>query len=152
VASQVQIASLGARGVCMATSVEPEGRSQSSEAKGYSDDCLPTVAEPSVEVSAVEEATAYAVEFVALPCERERLRAVIPQLMREAYSGCKGFSGCVVLISELEARLVTVVTLWQGSDRAKRCAEYSERVETLLEPYVDRWMRTKRLIALLSIP
>jgi len=152
VASSVQIASLPAGGFCMPTSVESPSRSQSPEKKAPLNDCLPPTVDSLVEGPAVEEATAYAVEFVALPCERDRLRVLIPQLVRDAYRDCKGFSGCVVFISELEARLVTVVTLWQGTGRTKLCREYSERMEQVLDPFVDRWMRAKRLIALLSIP
>lgn len=151
-ASPVQIASLESS-AGTAQSAESESSEETPETQKHRINRLPIAfANSLAEAAAVEEATAYSVEFVARPCERERLRVAIPQLMRDTYGNRKGYSGCVVFISEQETRLVTVVTLWQGIDRAKHCHEYSEQVERLLEPYVDRWMRIKRQIALFSIP
>ena len=98
----------------------------------------------------VPDIIAYGVEFVALPGKAEELHAALPEAMRNAFGNCGSFSGCMVFVSELEARLVTVITLWTGKDRAKQCSENSKRVERLLMPYVDRCLRTRRLAAFLS--
>ena len=95
---------------------------------------------------------AYSVEFVALPGRTEELRTMIPDAMRIALANSRAFSGCMVLLSEQEARLVTVITFWTGRDRAKHCTENSKQVESLLLPYVDDWLRTRRMTAFLCWP
>jgi hypothetical protein len=93
---------------------------------------------------------AHGVEFVASPGKGEKLQWTIPEAMRSALGKSGSFAGCMVLVSEQESRLVTVITLWKGSDRARQCDENSNRVRGLLTPYVDRWLRTRRLTAFLS--
>jgi len=53
------------------------------------------------------------------------------------------------MISDQEARLVTVVTLWTGEDRANRCRENLRWVHALLAPYVDRCLRVQTMLACL---
>lgn len=96
------------------------------------------------------EVVAHSVEFVAWPGKTEELQTVLPESVRSAFAGCASFSGCLVLVSEQEARLVTVITLWTGENRTKQCAEYSKRVQRLLLPHVERWLRTRRLAGSLS--
>ncbi len=43
------------------------------------------------------------------------------------------------MISDQESRLVTVVTLWNGEGRLKRCDENARWVRPLLAPYVSAW-------------
>jgi len=93
---------------------------------------------------------AHGVEFVASPGKGEKLQRTIPEAMRNALGKSGSFAGCMVLVSEQESRLVTVITLWKGSDRARQCDENSNRVRGLLTPYVDSWLRTRRLTAFLS--
>lgn len=94
---------------------------------------------------------AQGVEFVARPGMVEQLQKAIPEAMGRALSGCKSFSGCMDFVSEQESRLVTVITLWKGPDRAKQSNQYAKRVKMLLTPYVDRWLRTRRLAAFLTL-
>ena len=51
------------------------------------------------------------------------------------------------MISEQEARLVTVITLWVGADRSKQCRDNARWVHKLLTPYVDRCLRVQTLAA-----
>ena len=51
------------------------------------------------------------------------------------------------MISEQEARLVTVITLWVGNDRLKQCRDHVRWVHKLLAPYVDRCLRVQTLAA-----
>jgi hypothetical protein len=51
------------------------------------------------------------------------------------------------MVSDQEARLVTVVTLWADEDARERCAENARRVQTFLTPYIDRQLRMQYLIA-----
>jgi hypothetical protein len=92
------------------------------------------------------------VEFVALPGRTEKLCREIPLAMRQASGESKNYAGCMVLISEEEARLVTVITLWNGKEHLKACTESLDRLKGLLEPHVDSWMRTRKFISLVSIP
>jgi hypothetical protein len=53
------------------------------------------------------------------------------------------------MVSDQEARLVTVVTLWAGEDARERCAENARWVQTLLTPFIDRQLRMQYLVALM---
>jgi hypothetical protein len=98
----------------------------------------------------IPEVFARGAEFVALPGESEKLKWEIPLLMRAANGESGGFYGCIVLFSEQEARLVTVITLWAGREQAKHCDE--KRLKRLLEPYVDRWLRVKSFVGFFPPP
>lgn len=87
------------------------------------------------------------VEFVAEPQEAHRVEASIPAAIDGALNGVTGFAGCLVLISDQEARLVTVVTLWVGEDRMKHCRQNARWVDALLAPYLDRHLRVQTMIA-----
>ena len=93
--------------------------------------------------------TALSVEFVAKPQEAHRVESAIPSAIAGALKDVTGFAGCLVMISDQEARLVTVVTLWAGEDRAKRCRENLRWVNALLAPYVDRCLRVQTLATFL---
>jgi len=87
------------------------------------------------------------VEFVAKPQEAHRVEAAIPAAVAGALKDVTGFAGCLVMISDQEARLVTVVTLWGGDDRVERCGENVRWVHALLAPYVDRCLRVQTMVA-----
>jgi hypothetical protein len=55
------------------------------------------------------------------------------------------------MISDQEARLVTVITLWAGHDRAKRCSQNVRWVHALLKPYLDRCLRVQTMVAHLPV-
>lgn len=95
---------------------------------------------------------AHAVEFVALPGKATKLRALIPPAMRDAAADSDTFAGCIVLLSEQEARLVTVITLWKAADPTNEYLESCKKLENILEPYVDRWLRSRRLAAFVCPP
>ena len=91
----------------------------------------------------VSGVAALSVEFVAKPQEAHRVQSTIPAALACALKEVTGFAGCLVMISDQESRLVTVVTLWAGEGRLKRCDENARRVRTLLAPYVDRCLRVQ---------
>jgi len=95
--------------------------------------------------------TALSVEFVAKPQEAHRVQASIPAALAGALKDLNGFAGCLVMISDQEARLVTVVTLWAGSDRAKCCSQNVRWVHALLKPYLDRCLRVQTMVAHLPV-
>ena len=88
---------------------------------------------------------------MALPGKTEKLQTAIPEAMRNVLGNFKDFSGCVVLVSEQETRLVTVIMFWAGADRVRHCNENARQVKMLLAPYVDHWLRTRKLSAFLSM-
>lgn len=77
-------------------------------------------------------------EFVAKPEASKRLQYQIPSSLAKVLGGVKGFGGCLVMVSDREARLVTVVTLWTGEGARERCAKNAHRVASILEPFLDR--------------
>ena len=95
---------------------------------------------------------AQAEEFVTLPGVAKELEKVLPVAIRAALKDSEGFSGCMVFISEQEARLVTVTTLWMGRHANEQSDRSTRRLKGILEPYVDRRLRTRRFAALLTIP
>jgi hypothetical protein len=95
--------------------------------------------------------TALSVEFVAKPQEAHSVQAAIPAALAGALKDVNGFAGCLVMISDQEARLVTVITLWAGSDRAKCCSQNVRWVHALLKPYQDRCLRVQTMVAHLPV-
>lgn len=79
------------------------------------------------------------------------MQAAIPSALATALKDVNGFAGCMVMISDQEARLVTVVTLWAGSDRAKCCSQNTRWVHALLKPYLDRCLRVQTMVAHLPV-
>ncbi|MGB2635838.1 MAG: hypothetical protein WAM58_18050 [Candidatus Acidiferrum sp.] len=102
--------------------------------------------------AAAPQLFAHMVEFVALPGQTENLQTKIPLAIRHTNGESDGFSGCIVLFSEYEARLVTVITLWAEESRASQSNGNVNRLKRLLEPYVDRWMRARSFVTLVSAP
>ena len=95
--------------------------------------------------------TALSVEFVAKPQEAHRVQAAIPAALAGALKDVNGFAGCLVMISDHEARLVTVITLWAGSDRAQCCSQNVRWIHALLKPYLDRCLRVQTMAAHLPV-
>jgi len=91
--------------------------------------------------------TALSIEFVAKPHEAHRAQLAIPSALAGALKEVTGFAGCLVMVSEQEARLLTVVTLWSGSERQKLCSENLRWVRALLATYLDRCLRVQVLNA-----
>jgi hypothetical protein len=58
-----------------------------------------------------------------------------------------GFAGCLVMVSDQEARLITVVTFWTGNESQKCSAENLRWVHALLSNYMDRCLRVQTMVA-----
>ncbi|HTP67644.1 MAG TPA: hypothetical protein VMJ35_01960 [Dongiaceae bacterium] len=95
---------------------------------------------------------AHSLEFVALPGRAEGIQVEIPMAMRHAFRDTDGFMGSMVLVSEQESRLVTIITLWTGSNRIALCGEGEARLRRWLTPYVDRSVRTRRFASFVAAP
>jgi hypothetical protein len=90
---------------------------------------------------------ALSLDFVAKPHETANLETKMPAALTGTLSGVPGFAGCLVLISDQESRLVSVITFWSGGDRVRRCAENRRWVQALVEPYVDGCLRGRTYLA-----
>jgi hypothetical protein len=100
----------------------------------------------------LEEVSAQSIEFVAVPDMAARLQATLPGAIRSALQKSEGFAGCAVMVSEEEARLVTVVTFWRGKERSSKAIANALWVEQLLDPYIDRQLRVNKLRAQIAWP
>ena len=136
-ASQVQIGSFQLPGYREAT-VEPEAVPRKTTRRKNRE-------------SSTRQFYAEGIEFVARPGQAEKLRKAIGLTQRNAQDSCAGFVGRLVFVSAEEERLVTVLTLWDGTEDEKRRDESSEQVRKLLEPYVDRWLRNGRFVTFFSM-
>jgi hypothetical protein len=97
--------------------------------------------------SAAHPVTALSIEFVAKPEQAHRVEAAIPGAIAGALKDVAGFAGYLMMISDQEARLVTVITLWAGDDRAKYCSQNARWVHALLAPFLDRCLRVQTMVA-----
>jgi hypothetical protein len=84
---------------------------------------------------------ALSLEFVAKPNTTASMKSQLPLALKQTLGEVPGFSGSLVLISDQESRLVTVITFWSGHDRVMRCAENRRWVHALLKPYIDGCLR-----------
>jgi len=139
----------------LATQVRALASSPVVSAKAYPEDLRWTEARAAVSTKksaeGMEEVCAQSVEFVAVPDVAASLQATLPGALRSALQKAEGFAGCAVMVSEQEARLVTVVTFWRGKDRGRLANENAQWVEQLLDPYIDRQLRTHRLRAQIAL-
>ncbi len=97
-----------------------------------------------------EPLPAVCIEFVAKPEEVHRLRNAIPAAVRDGLRQVPGFVGCLVMISDREARLVSVITFWTEAERTTCSSKRARSVHKLLIPYVDHCLRVQTLEAYLS--
>jgi hypothetical protein len=90
--------------------------------------------------------TAFSFEFVAKPEQAARAVLDLPAGIPSGLEDFAGFAGSLVMVSDLEARLITVIIFWQGREAMRSCAQSVRRVRALLAPYVDRCLRAQNLI------
>lgn len=93
------------------------------------------------------QAFALSVEFVAKPEKAVSARISLADAIDETFQEIDSYAGCMVLISEQEPRLITVITFWKGSHDRRRCHENTQSVDALLASYVDRRLRVQTLVS-----
>ena len=96
--------------------------------------------------------TASSFEFVAKPKEASHAVLDLPAAIQSGLEDFAGFSGSLVMVSDSEARLITVIIFWQGSEARRSCVHSVRRVRALLAPYLDRCLRVQNLLAHLPTP
>ena len=99
-----------------------------------------------------EPLAALSIEFVAKPDEVPRLRSTFPATIRHGLGQVHGFAGCLVMISDREARLVNVITFWTAEGRMTNGSKRARWLYRLLTPYVDHCLRVRTLDAYLTAP
>jgi hypothetical protein len=87
--------------------------------------------------------TALSMEFVSKPREACRLRTAIPVAIESALRQVPGFAGCMLLISDKEPRLVTVITFWGGENRAELSSKGVARIHKIVAPFLDRCLQVR---------
>lgn len=91
--------------------------------------------------------TALSIEFVAKPAEARRAQLSIPEAINNTMKGVSGYAGCLVMVSDREARLITVITFWIGEDRGRCCNENQRWLCKLIAPYVEGCLRMRTFTA-----
>ena len=97
-----------------------------------------------------EPLAALSIEFVAKPEEVHRLGSTIRATVRGGMEQALGFAGCLVMISDREARLVSVITFWTGEDGMSDRSKRTRWLYKLLTPYIDHCLRVRTLDAYLT--
>jgi hypothetical protein len=96
--------------------------------------------------------TAFSFEFVAKPEQAANAVSNLPAAIHSGLEDVAGFAGSLVMVSDQEARLITVMIFWQGSEAQKSCAQSLRRVRALLAPYLDRCLRVQNMLVHLPMP
>ena len=95
----------------------------------------------------VSALTAFSFEFVAKPEQAASAPLLLPAAIQSGLEDITGFAGSLVMVSEHEARLITVIIFWSGPEARRNCERIVRRVRTLLAPYMDRCLRMQNLLA-----
>jgi hypothetical protein len=90
--------------------------------------------------------TASSFEFVAKPEQAAKAVLDLPAGIPSGLEDFAGFAGSLVMVSDSEARSITVIIFCQGSEGRRSCARSVRRVRALLAPYVDRCWRAQNLL------
>jgi hypothetical protein len=89
--------------------------------------------------------TTISVEFVAKPNASHRVHSLVPAAIASTLEGVTGFAGCAVMVSNMEERLVTVLTFWEGNLSAHAATTNSGWMCKLMERYVDHRLRVQTM-------
>jgi hypothetical protein len=91
--------------------------------------------------------TAFSFEFVAKPEQAAGAPLFLPAAIQSGLEDIAGFAGSLVMVSDQEARLITVIIFWNGTEARRGCERSMRRVRALLAPYMDRCLRAQNLLA-----
>jgi len=96
--------------------------------------------------------TAFSFEFVAKPQQAAGAPLFLPAAIQSGLEEIAGFAGSLVMVSDQEARLITVIIFWNGTEARRGCERSMRRVRALLAPYMDRCLRAQNLLAHFPAP
>ena len=91
--------------------------------------------------------TAFSIEFVAKPDQAAGAPVFLPAAIQSGLEDIAGFAGSIVMVSDQEVRLITVIIFWNGAEARRSCERSVRRVRALLAPYLDRCLRVQNLLA-----
>ncbi len=94
-----------------------------------------------------DAAIALRAEFVIKPGNEEKVRETIEQILANSFCRDSQFLQALVLISELEARLVTIITFWHSDGFAEARERKVARLRQKLQPYLDQSRRVQSFSA-----
>ncbi len=96
---------------------------------------------------AASRLTAFSFEFVAKPDQAGNAVQLLPGDIHSGLEDLAGFAGSLVMVSDQEARLITAIIFWEGSEGRNNLERSVRRVRALLAPYLDRCLRVQNLLA-----
>ena len=94
-----------------------------------------------------EPVTALRAEFVIKPGNEERVRETIELMLANSFCRDRQFLHALVLVSEMESRLVTVLTFWQSGGFAEARERRVIRMRQKLAPLLDQSLRVQSFTA-----
>jgi hypothetical protein len=95
--------------------------------------------------------TAISIEFVAKPNFAQRVRTLVPPAVNKTFAALESFSGCALMVSDQEERLITLLAFWSGRLDSTVAAHNTRWLCKLIEPYLDRKLRVQTLRSHLAI-
>jgi len=95
---------------------------------------------------------AFSFEFVAKPEQAAGAKLILPAAIQSGLEDVAGFAGSLVMVSDQEARLITVIVFWEGSEARRSAAQVARRIRALLAPYLDRCLRVQNMLAHVPAP
>lgn len=98
-------------------------------------------------IRAISPLMAFSLEFVAKPEQAAGAPLFLPTAIQSGLENVPGFAGSLVMASDQEARLMTVIIFWNGTEARSSCERSVRRVRALLAPYLDRCLRVQNLLA-----
>ncbi len=98
-------------------------------------------------VRQTNELAAFSFEFVAKPEQAADATLLLPAAIQSGLEDVAGFAGSFVMVSDQEARLITVIVFWEGCEARRTGPQVARRVRALLAPYLDRCLRVQNLLA-----
>jgi hypothetical protein len=147
-------------------SVEGEGRTKGGSVSspirqqrslGKSGSTFPDISCPKFETESrrilgPNALAAFSFEFVAKPEQAAGATLILPTAIQSGLEDVAGFAGSLVMVSGQEARLITVIIFWEGSEARRNGTHVERRVRALLAPFLDRCLRVQNLLAHLPTP
>jgi hypothetical protein len=96
--------------------------------------------------------TALSFEFVAKPEKAARAPGSLSAEIHSALEDVSGFAGGLVMVSDQEARLITVIIFWEACETRRSSTLCIRRVRGLIAPYLDRCLRFQTMMAHTHVP
>ena len=91
----------------------------------------------------MEQVTALRAEFVVKPGKEEAVQNTIAGILRDSFERERDFLQALVLVSEQETRLMTVITFWHSQGFAEARERRVMWLRKKLTAYLDQWLRVQ---------